>query len=70
MCADVKFWHLRHILHDWPDAECLTILTHLHNACITTNKLHGKKSYARILIQEFVLPDVNCGLREANSDIM
>ncbi|KIW67317.1 hypothetical protein PV04_06581 [Phialophora macrospora] len=42
----------------------------LRNACITTNNLHATRSYSRILIQEFVLSDVNCGQREAIFDII
>ncbi|KAL8746746.1 MAG: hypothetical protein Q9190_001264 [Brigantiaea leucoxantha] len=45
--ADVFF--LRHILHDWPEAECLQILRHLTDVM---------KSGARLVVAEQVLPPI------------
>jgi demethylsterigmatocystin 6-O-methyltransferase len=43
-----KFYYLRHILHDWPDADCVRILQ---------NIIPSMGSDSLILIDEVVLPD-------------
>jgi demethylsterigmatocystin 6-O-methyltransferase len=45
-----KFYYLRHIMHDWPDADCIRILQNIIPAM-------GPDSL--ILIDEVVLPDTN-----------
>lgn len=44
--AGAKFYYLRRILHDWPDAEFLTILANLKEAM---------QSDSKVLIDEGVL---------------
>lgn len=39
------------MLHDWPDASCVEILSNLKPAL--------EKGYSKILINEIVVPDVN-----------
>lgn len=56
-----RFYHLRGILHDWPDAECVQILSQLRPGF--------KKGYSRLLIQTFVLPETGCSSIEAMTDI-
>jgi len=46
-----RAYFLHHILHDWADKYCLTILKHLHDAMTP--------SYSKLLIHELILPD--CG---------
>jgi len=36
---DAQVYYLRHILHDWPDDVCRTILRHLYSAMNATSKL-------------------------------
>jgi len=55
-----KFYYLRRIMHDWPDAECLTILSQLAEA------MDGD---SRILMDEVVLPDANVPWQAAMQDI-
>jgi hypothetical protein len=47
--ADADVFFLRHILHDWPDAECLTILRNL-TKCL--------KPSAKIILAEQLMPAV------------
>lgn len=44
-----RAYYMRYILHDWPDAECRTILQHLKNAMTP--------GYSRLLIHECVIAD-------------
>ena len=41
---------LKHIIHDWSDDECVTILTHCHK---------GMTSVGKVLIVEMVIPEPN-----------
>jgi demethylsterigmatocystin 6-O-methyltransferase len=50
MSLGAQFYYLRHVLHDWPDAECIKILKNLASAL---------RNDSHILIDEIVLPDVN-----------
>ncbi|RAO66543.1 uncharacterized protein BHQ10_002555 [Talaromyces amestolkiae] len=43
-----KFYYLRRVMHDWPDADALSILQHLTPSLSTDS---------RILIDEIVMPD-------------
>lgn len=56
-----KYYHLRGILHDWPDRECVEILKQLQPGF--------KPGYSRLLIQTYVLPEVNCTPVAAMQDI-
>jgi demethylsterigmatocystin 6-O-methyltransferase len=59
-----KYYHLRHVLHDWNDGPCIKILK------ATRAAMNETPDYSRLLIQEFVLPDVGCGFLEAMADLM
>jgi hypothetical protein len=56
-----RFYHLRGILHDWPDAECIEILSALRPGFT--------KGYSRLLVQTFLLPETGCSLVEAMTDV-
>lgn len=51
---------MRLILHDWPDAECTKILSHIKNAM--------KKSYSKLIINETVLRDVGVPWQQTSLD--
>ncbi|KAM0235596.1 hypothetical protein ACHAP5_009682 [Fusarium lateritium] len=53
-------YFMRLILHDWPDAECATILSHLRDAMI--------KDHSRLLINETVLRDVGAPWQQTSLD--
>lgn len=55
-----KFFYLRRILHDWPDDDCLRILSHLRDAM---------SSESRILIDGVVLPDVDAPWQAVMQDV-
>ncbi|KEF63069.1 uncharacterized protein A1O9_01045 [Exophiala aquamarina CBS 119918] len=55
-----QFYYLRHVLHDWPDAECVKILQNLASAL---------RSDSHILIDEIVLPDVNAHWQATMRDV-
>ncbi|QDS72572.1 hypothetical protein FKW77_000844 [Venturia effusa] len=57
-----KYYHLRRVLHDWNDEACLKILE--------PTKAAMDPNYSRLLIHDFVLPDVNCGPMEAAIDLI
>lgn len=56
-----KFYYLRHVLHDWPEEQCLQILEHLVRAL-------GPES--RIVVDEVVLPDVGVPWQSAYMDLL
>ncbi|KAF4953351.1 hypothetical protein FSARC_12402 [Fusarium sarcochroum] len=53
-------YFMRLILHDWPDAECATILSHLRDAMV--------KDHSRLLINETVLRDVGAPWQQTSLD--
>ncbi|KAF4943785.1 hypothetical protein FGADI_13161 [Fusarium gaditjirri] len=55
-----KAYFMRLILHDWPDAECTAILSHLRDAMA--------KGYSRLLINETVLRDVGAPWQQTSLD--
>ncbi|KAL8649518.1 MAG: hypothetical protein Q9226_005551 [Calogaya cf. arnoldii] len=57
--ARLYFFHF--IFHDWPDDECLQILS--NTACAMTPE------YSKILINDFILPDRGCPTFPALMDI-
>jgi hypothetical protein len=59
-----KYYHLRRVLHDWNDGPSLKILE------ATRAAMKDTPDYSRLLIHEFVLPDVGCGYSEAMIDLM
>ncbi|CEN62801.1 hypothetical protein ASPCAL09430 [Aspergillus calidoustus] len=56
-----KFYYLRRILHDWPDALCVKILQNLRSALASDSK---------ILIDEIVLPQGKIPWQSAMADLM
>ena len=56
-----RWYHLRRVLHDWPDAECHEILRSTASAFT--------RGHSTLLITEFVLPDSGCGPGEALVDL-
>lgn len=57
---EAKFYYFRHVLHNWPEAECIKIL----QATIPALGPHS-----RIIIDEVVLPDVGVPWQAAYMDI-
>lgn len=55
-------YHLRAVLHDWPTAECRTILSHIAAAM--------EPNYSKLIIREFVLPDSGVPLLGSCNDIL
>lgn len=60
LITGAKYYYLRRIMHDWPDAECETILSNLSEAL---------SADSRILLDEVVLPDTNVPWHAAMQDI-
>ncbi|KAL8753705.1 MAG: hypothetical protein Q9184_005341 [Pyrenodesmia sp. 2 TL-2023] len=54
-------YHFRAIFHDWPDSACHHILSHTAAAM--------RRNYSKLLISEFVLPDMDTALFPATLDI-
>ncbi|KIN07024.1 hypothetical protein OIDMADRAFT_15974 [Oidiodendron maius Zn] len=59
-----KYYHLRRVLHDWNDGPSIKILEATRSAMIDT------PNYSRLLIHDFVLPDIGCGFSEAMVDLI
>ncbi|KIW27291.1 hypothetical protein, variant [Cladophialophora immunda] len=57
--ARVYFMHM--IMHDWPDDDCVRILTHLRDAM--------RRDHSQILINDMILPDTQCPLIATGMDI-
>lgn len=55
-----KFYYLRHVLHDWPNEDCVKILRNIIPAM-------GEQS--RIVVDEVVLPDVDVSWQQAYMDL-
>lgn len=51
---------MKHIIHDWSDDECVTILRHCHSAMTDNGK---------VLIAEMVLPEANIAFPGKNLDL-
>lgn len=56
-----RYYHLRGILHDWPDEACLKILEHVRRACTP--------GYSGILVHTVVLPERGVGRTDAANDL-
>ena len=50
--AKCYFMHI--ILHDWPDEDCIKILSHLRDAMTP--------GYSQLLVNDAILPETNCPL--------
>ena len=59
--ADAKLYYLRHVLHDWPDAECVRILKNVMSAM-------GPES--RLIIDEVVMPERGAPWQSAFMDLL
>ena len=57
-----KTYYLKMCLHDWPDAQCIQILSQLKPAL--------KPGYSRILLNEIVIPDEKAGWFETGVDML
>jgi hypothetical protein len=57
-----KYYHLRRVLHDWNDDNCLKILAAVRSAM--------DPAYSRLLIGDFVLSDISPGPAETFIDLM
>lgn len=56
-----KFYYMRHVLHDWNDADCVRILK---------ATIPAMASYSRIVIDEVVLPDTQVPWQAAWLDMV
>lgn len=56
-----KFYYLRHVLHDWPDEQCVKILRQVVAALAP---------HSRILIDEVVVPDAGVPWQAAFMDLL
>lgn len=59
-----KYYHMRRVLHDWNDETAAKILKHTHEA------MKDSADYSRLLICDFVLPDIGAGMEETMLDLM
>ena len=65
--ADFDFWsgarayYTHFVLHDWPDEKCRVILRELMSAM--------KPGYSKLILNESILPDMNCSPWFATNDI-
>ena len=57
-----KAYYLKMCLHDWPDQQCIQILSQLKGAL--------KPGYSKILLNEIVIPDEKAGWFETSVDIL
>ena len=57
-----KAYYLKMVLHDWPDQQCVEILSQLKPAL--------KHGYSRILLNEIVIPEEGCNWFEAGVDMI
>ncbi|KAJ5747633.1 uncharacterized protein N7511_009329 [Penicillium nucicola] len=56
-----KFYYIRGVLHDWPDAKCQEILQHIVDAM---------DSNSTVVIDEFVLPETNAQPYATSMDML
>jgi hypothetical protein len=57
-----KAYYLKMCLHDWPNAQCIQILSQL--------KFALKLGYSRILLNEIVIPEMKAGWFETSVDLL
>ncbi|KAK5173419.1 uncharacterized protein LTR77_002100 [Saxophila tyrrhenica] len=60
-CRNARTYYMRSVLHDWPDEECVTILSHLRDAM--------RVGYSSVLINDIVLPDRDISFWSAAFDV-
>lgn len=73
MASGARAYHLRMILHDWPDTQALQILSHLRKAMSATpnfQTVNNSKPKPKLLIGDTILPDraVDTSLAQACFD--
>lgn len=56
-----KVYFLRHILHDWPDSDCLRILKEVRSAM--------QPGYSKLIIHELILPEVGASRAQCEIDL-
>ncbi len=59
--AGAKIYYLRHVLHDWPDAECVRILR---------NIIPAMGAESRLIIDDVVLPERGVPWQSAFMDLL
>lgn len=59
---DASVYHYRHIIHNWSDDDCTTILGQV----VPLLKIQPK---SKLLLVDVVLPDLNATMQEAIMDI-
>ncbi|KAJ5787335.1 hypothetical protein N7457_002325 [Penicillium paradoxum] len=57
-----RAYYFKHIMHDWSDDNCRIILKHTIAAM--------EKGYSKILIEDYVVPDQNAGVKETLIDMV
>ncbi|CAG7947210.1 unnamed protein product [Penicillium nalgiovense] len=57
-----RAYYFKHILHDWSDDNCRVILKHTAAAM--------ERGYSKILIEDYVVPDQNAGIKETLIDMV
>ncbi|TGJ82106.1 hypothetical protein E0Z10_g6676 [Xylaria hypoxylon] len=57
-----RIYFMKFILHDYADEQCIQIL---HNV-----KASMVKGYSYLVINDFILPDIGCGLLQSQWDLM
>jgi hypothetical protein len=57
-----RAYYFKHILHDWSDENCRVILKHTAAAM--------ERGYSKILIEDYVVPDQNAGVKETLIDMV
>ena len=57
-----KVYYLKMVLHDWPDEQCIEILTQLKPAL--------KRGYSRVLINEIIIPELGANWFETGVDLI
>lgn len=60
--TNAKAYYLKMVLHDWPAEQCRQILSNIRPAM--------KPGYSKILVNEFVIPEMNAGYIETGLDIL
>lgn len=56
-----RAYHLKNVLHDWPDHQCQTILERIVAVM--------EKGYSKIIINEMVLPNTGASLISTQLDL-
>ncbi|CAG8282654.1 unnamed protein product [Penicillium salamii] len=57
-----RAYYFKHIMHDWSDDNCRVILNH--------TILAMERGYSKILIEDYIVPDQNAGVKETLIDMV